>query len=123
MNPTFVITTRTGASPPGRRMFRPPRPVVPISRRVSMSAPRLHRVTRYYTEGEGWDDPPPPPRRGKLRTVQTTEAHDCSVCMDTIPEKIHVHKLRCRHVFHLECLNEWMKRSMNCPNCRAALLS
>lgn len=33
-----------------------------------------------------------------------------------------VKKLPCGHLFHRECLRQWLQRQQNCPTCRTSLL-
>lgn len=66
---------------------------------------------------------------------------DCTICMNEIelpigvnpeskkPTRQHADKLKgqqymitpCRHIFHTECLEDWMKYKLQCPVCRNAL--
>ena len=48
----------------------------------------------------------------------------CSVCLADINlfEK-EVSILNCGHFFHDNCLNDWLKQRMNCPECRAVVTS
>lgn len=42
----------------------------------------------------------------------------CSICCDPIlPDNVVLH-LKCGHIFHEDCLMEWLKRSKTCPECR-----
>lgn len=42
----------------------------------------------------------------------------CCICCDTLlPDNVLSH-LKCGHIFHENCLTEWMKRSKTCPQCR-----
>lgn len=45
-------------------------------------------------------------------------AHECCICMaPTTPDEAAM--LRgCRHVFHVECLSQWLKERASCPLCR-----
>ncbi|KAF9761974.1 ERAD-associated E3 ubiquitin-protein ligase HRD1 [Nosema granulosis] len=46
-------------------------------------------------------------------------AGDCPICR----EEMEVGKiLRCKHVFHLECLKKWCERQQFCPICKVDLL-
>ncbi|KAI9071110.1 hypothetical protein K1719_046927 [Acacia pycnantha] len=48
------------------------------------------------------------------------EEVDCAVCLNKIgDEGDEVRVLRCEHVFHRECLNQWVGlRNFTCPPCR-----
>ena len=47
---------------------------------------------------------------------------NCSVCLGDINlfEK-EGSILNCGHFFHANCLNDWLKQQMNCPECRAVV--
>lgn len=49
---------------------------------------------------------------------QAPELQSCSICMDTFRHGALVTGLPCQHMFHAECLVEWVQRSAQCPNCR-----
>ena len=45
---------------------------------------------------------------------------NCSVCLGDInlfDKEVSI--LNCGHFFHDNCLNDWLKQQMNCPECRA----
>ncbi|XP_054824846.1 brassinosteroid-responsive RING protein 1-like [Prosopis cineraria] len=47
------------------------------------------------------------------------EEVDCAVCLSKIGEGDEVRVLRCEHVFHRLCLNQWVGLgNYNCPLCR-----
>ena len=37
---------------------------------------------------------------------------DCAICLDPLdsPDGKKIVPLHCKHVFHLDCLNEWVKK-------------
>lgn len=45
----------------------------------------------------------------------------CSICIDSIDEKFY--KTKCNHKFHFSCLENWLKKSNQCPNCRETILT
>uniref|UniRef100_A0A7N0US76 RING-type domain-containing protein n=1 Tax=Kalanchoe fedtschenkoi TaxID=63787 RepID=A0A7N0US76_KALFE len=45
----------------------------------------------------------------------------CCVCLDELEEKSAVVKLRCRHVYHSQCIRDWPHRKTTCPICRNPL--
>lgn len=45
----------------------------------------------------------------------------CSVCMQSF-EGTYVRTLACGHVFHDTCIDEWVKRTENCPLCRREIV-
>jgi hypothetical protein len=44
--------------------------------------------------------------------------HIGSVCLDEFESKSVVKELPCHHAFHSECIDEWLSRKNDCPNCR-----
>ncbi|MGA8164999.1 MAG: RING finger domain-containing protein [Waddliaceae bacterium] len=48
----------------------------------------------------------------------------CVICFDSIVsepscDEEREKKLDCSHIFHRECIGEWVKKKHNCPVCRA----
>ncbi|KAL6595496.1 hypothetical protein ACP70R_047836 [Stipagrostis hirtigluma subsp. patula] len=62
--------------------------------------------TRVYHDGSGEDD---------------GEVSECVICVTEYEAGDDVCVMPCRHVFHRECLGEWLSRSCVCPLCRHAL--
>ncbi len=49
-----------------------------------------------------------------------THHQNCSICyepIDNIKKKV-IKVPKCFHIFHWNCLREWLKISPSCPNCR-----
>lgn len=49
--------------------------------------------------------------------TETTEL--CSICLENMEDKLV--KTICNHLYHENCLEDWMKRNLNCPLCRESL--
>ncbi|PKU82278.1 putative E3 ubiquitin-protein ligase RHA2B [Dendrobium catenatum] len=49
---------------------------------------------------------------------------ECVICLCKIRRGRETDALRCRHVFHKQCLDGWVKKSKgkNCPLCRDSLI-
>ena len=48
----------------------------------------------------------------------------CSICLETTDTDAPLVQLACGHVFHRECVREWLCRTQaTCPNCRAPVES
>ena len=43
----------------------------------------------------------------------------CSICMMEIVDGEKVGALSCNHLFHVDCLKEWIKRKNSCPLCQS----
>jgi len=41
----------------------------------------------------------------------------CSICLEE--EKESIVKLNCDHLFHKDCIKDWLKRELSCPVCRS----
>ena len=46
---------------------------------------------------------------------------ECVICLSNSPRNMKM--LRCKHSFHIKCIQEWMKKEPLCPLCRDPLLS
>ncbi|CAN6817927.1 unnamed protein product [Brassica oleracea] len=50
------------------------------------------------------------------------ESSDCSVCLSEFQEEESLRLLpKCRHAFHVACIDTWLKSHSNCPLCRAEI--
>jgi hypothetical protein len=47
------------------------------------------------------------------------EETSCSICQQVIRNREPAKKLPCQHIFHSECISQWLGRSVTCPVCRA----
>jgi E3 ubiquitin-protein ligase RNF115/126 len=55
------------------------------------------------------------------RARKTSMDHSCSVCKDEFRIEEEVLGLPCKHSFHEECINPWLKERNSCPTCRFEL--
>lgn len=52
------------------------------------------------------------------------EETDCSVCLSEFCDGENVRLLpKCSHAFHLPCIDTWLRSHVNCPLCRAPIVS
>ena len=50
----------------------------------------------------------------------------CAICMEKLEDGVDIcssHDHNCRHVFHRECIFEWLLKSQECPCCRRDYLN
>jgi len=52
----------------------------------------------------------------KSAILKKLSGESCSICLETISEEIFC--IGCKHEFHNECLELWLRRSNTCPLCR-----
>ena len=45
----------------------------------------------------------------------------CPICIEPVGKAEPVYDIGCGHVFHTECLLQWVKRNATCPCCRKNL--
>ncbi|KAL1215849.1 RING-H2 finger protein ATL54 [Cardamine amara subsp. amara] len=51
------------------------------------------------------------------------EGSDCSVCLSEFEEEETLRLLpKCKHAFHLSCIDTWLRSHTNCPLCRAPVV-
>jgi hypothetical protein len=51
------------------------------------------------------------------RDIMQEDFENCVICSSNLT--IFETPLKCGHRFHSECIEEWFKRSKNCPTCKA----
>ena len=51
---------------------------------------------------------------------QEEDIAECPVCLDPLSNQPTT-KLKCDHIFHITCIDEWKERSNTCPMCRKAI--
>lgn len=42
----------------------------------------------------------------------------CTICLANFEENIEIRTLACKHCFHTDCVDRWLKASKQCPMCR-----
>lgn len=42
----------------------------------------------------------------------------CTICLVNFEVDIEVRKLNCKHLFHMNCVDTWLKCNKKCPMCR-----
>ena len=48
------------------------------------------------------------------------EAEECPICTELLKQETYVLQ-PCGHVFHLNCIREWLAKDLSCPKCRAVV--
>ena len=47
---------------------------------------------------------------------------ECSICLETYQARDKIVQLTCNHIFHNDCIREWLlNKNNNCPMCRLPL--
>jgi hypothetical protein len=60
-----------------------------------------------------------PANEVQMVIVSESDTEDCSICLENTTENDT--QLICGHIFHNECLHEWLDEHTTCPVCRAIL--
>lgn len=89
---------------------------------------RAHHAAHAHAENQHQNQQPDRPRgltesqMKKLRRHQWTKQDDqCTICMEDYVLSFIVRTLPCKHYFHVECIDPWLKRNASCPTCRAVI--
>ncbi len=107
--------------------------VTPFSLLVSVSfvtcfCIKLYTIYKRTIQGER--QPIPRVYRYTQRIIQKTLTSDdledplfpeCSICLEEYRSDDRVAVLPCNHVFHLNCVRDWVGMHNNCPLCRREL--
>ncbi|XP_027179147.1 E3 ubiquitin-protein ligase RHA2B-like [Coffea eugenioides] len=64
-----------------------------------------------------------PARRYKKTRFIMDDSIECAVCLSLFEEGEFVRKLKCKHIFHKDCLDRWLQQDWaTCPLCRTTVL-
>ncbi|XP_051119740.1 uncharacterized protein LOC127243658 [Andrographis paniculata] len=81
----------------------------------------------YVNTGLGEDDITRCLRRTKLAMLGDLSLHfasemerKCSICQEEYEGEDEMGKLRCGHLYHLECIKQWLGNKNSCPICKTA---
>ncbi|GJJ71206.1 E3 ubiquitin-protein ligase RNF115/126 [Entomortierella parvispora] len=58
----------------------------------------------------------------KITPEELDAKTECSVCQDKFTEQDVCLQLKCKHIFHDDCIKPWLKTSATCPTCRCSLI-
>ena len=47
---------------------------------------------------------------------------DCPICIEPFKENDELYQLKCGHIFHTECITEWININNICPTCREVVI-
>ena len=47
------------------------------------------------------------------------EADKCTICLSEFELEEDVRRLPCMHLFHVECVDQWLSQNKRCPICRS----
>ncbi|BFG34139.1 hypothetical protein CerSpe_204130 [Prunus speciosa] len=72
---------------------------------------------------------PPPPaekkassfRYTKNQAIATNTDSECSICLGEFKDGEKCRQLECEHAFHEECIDQWLRKKIQCPLCRATV--
>ncbi|XP_044485573.1 ERAD-associated E3 ubiquitin-protein ligase HRD1A-like [Mangifera indica] len=83
-------------------------------------------IRRSVEESMAYDETFTPATGSPIEAGETVElcgAEDekCCICLEEFEGGVKVGRLPCSHVFHGDCIDQWLKRSPTCPLCRFVL--
>ena len=66
-------------------------------------------------------------RLRRLNTLQqnlmSTSSAICSICLDDYSDAENkITKLECGHIYHKECVKDWLENNSTCPVCRTEIM-
>ncbi|CAK9166950.1 unnamed protein product [Ilex paraguariensis] len=59
----------------------------------------------------------------RFKTGLRVQTIECAVCLSMLEEGEEIRKLKCKHTFHKDCLDQWLQLDKaTCPLCRSNVL-
>lgn len=92
----------------------------PLTQSVVMiegSAWRIHALLNDLTSSKDGPSPASKASIEAMQTVETKEGDECVICMSDYRDKV-AKEMPCKHIFHGECVEKWLKINGSCPVCR-----
>lgn len=129
---TPVGTIRAGSDACTSKDCRLNGPIIRFNSSVSLSTYKVKKITTEpCSESAGVPPRPRPVSKIGEETLQGTMEGgdveflvDCSICLEGChggAEGQVVVQLRCKHIFHSACLEQWLRSRADCPYCRASV--
>ena len=81
-------------------------------------------LQEWTEEGQRCDSiVPPDGPQSESTEEQMMISCECSICLDIIMEGQQCRRLPlpCGHLFHIGCIDEWLKQSVHCPLCKRSV--
>ncbi|CUV06554.1 unnamed protein product [Cryptosporidium hominis] len=92
--------------------------IAPVKKYSSLSNKHYRREYNIYNKSSSFS--------GYLSSGSTHKSknnYSCVICLNNICDEDLVRKLPCRHIYHFNCIDEWVKIKSNCPLCNINLTS
>ena len=59
---------------------------------------------------------------GDGKEGEEEEADKCTICLSEFEVDEDVRRLPCMHLFHVECVDQWLSQNKRCPICRLVVV-
>ena len=57
----------------------------------------------------------------RFKKEKNREFYQCIICMEEFQEKEKVKVLPCAHIFHINCIKQWLLKQKSCPFCKSEI--
>ena len=91
-------------------IFRHYRSPLPIQIPENPQTPQTPRVSRYSDII-------------LVSNIRSLINDDCSICIEPFKENDEMYRLKCGHIFHTKCIEEWININNICPTCREDVIN
>lgn len=54
--------------------------------------------------------------------AEQIQSESCTICLSNLKSDQPVRRLPCFHIYHIDCIDNWLKINHTCPNCRTSML-
>ena len=61
-------------------------------------------------------------KKNVLAPKDIDKSSSCSICLEEFNSEKEIAFLDCKHVYHMDCIIEWIKKEVSCPLCRSSEL-